>query len=455
MIQAITDHFTRNSDRTFLTDDAGGHAQYAQILPLSDGILRDFDEKARGRKALVFLCVANTIPAVAGYFGLLARGHAVLLLDHGIDPGFLSRLAVTYQPDAIIRADADLEIEWRRNETANVLFEDLSVMLSTSGSTGSPKLARFNWTQLLANAQSIASYLDIGGDEIAFAHLPIHYSFGLSVLHSHFVAGAQLHLSKHSITQREFWQSMRSSGATSLSGVPVSFEIMKRLRHPEDGVPSLRTLTQAGGKLSPDIVREFAQRLAAQNRRLFVMYGQTEAGPRIAYLPPEKASSHSDCIGIPIPGVRVEFDGGDKGELICYSPSVMLGYAQNRGDLALDDRMGGRLATGDIAELTPDGLYRIIGRTSRFLKIYGNRVALDDVEIILKNAALDGACVGKEDWLCIVVENDADAERAKEEVALKLKVPARAIEVRVVNPLPRNSYGKVRYKDLLDLVTGA
>jgi len=333
------------------------------------------------------------------------------------------------------------------------------VLLSTSGSTGSPKLIRFTAAGLGANARAIADYLELDPVERPMCHLPFHYSYGLSIVHSHMAVGATLLLSDHSLMDKGFWTRM-AEGATSVSGVPFHFQVLRQLRLERRAPESLRTLTQAGGKLPPDQVAHWAGVARDKGWRFFVMYGQTEAGPRISWLPPEKAEEKSGAIGIPIPGVRMDLvdEAGRivetqeaEGELVVTSPSVMMGYAQDRADLARGDEMGGRLVTGDLARRDAEGYFHITGRKSRFIKLQGNRVGLEAVEHRLKAMGHEVACVGEDDRLFIVaegVETDTDALRRAAIEAFSF--PAKSITVRAVESLPRTDAGKLRYKDLLD-----
>jgi len=261
--------------------------------------------------------------------------------------------------------------------------------------------------------------------------------------------------------QREFWQRLEASGATSLSGVPFHFEMLHRLGPKRVNFAGLKTLTQAGGKLSPELVTAFTTLAEEKGLSFVVMYGQTEAGPRISYLPPAMARGNPASIGIPIPGVALDLLGedgqpvldGTEGELVCRSPAIMMGYAEGAADLSLGDVMGGRLATGDLARRNGDGSYAITGRKSRFLKLQGNRVNLDDVEGLAKRLGYTAACVGRDNWLCVAIEAGADAAALKQAIITAYTFPPRAVEVKSVAAIPRSESGKVRYKALLDLVS--
>ncbi|RYI97112.1 MAG: AMP-dependent synthetase, partial [Actinomycetales bacterium] len=223
---------------------------------------------------------------------------------------------------------------WRRTAApAPVLHPDLRLLLSTSGSTGSPKLVRLSRENLTSNAHAIADYLDLHGDDRAITSLPLHYCYGLSVLHSHLVRGAGVVLTDLSVVDECFWDLCRRARVTTLSGVPYTFELLHRSGFAEREPGSLRRVTQAGGRLRPEAVREYADTCATRGIDFFVMYGQTEATARMAYLPPALAAAHPDAAGIAIPGGHLRIDSvpdqpADVGEVVYSGPNVMLGYAE-------------------------------------------------------------------------------------------------------------------------------
>ena len=91
-----------------------------------------------------------------------------------------------------------------RHEARYDIHADLGVLVSTSGSTGSPKLVRQSYRGIQANTESIAEYLE-STDERPVTTLPMSYVFGLSVLHSHLHRGARVILTSRSITEKAFW----------------------------------------------------------------------------------------------------------------------------------------------------------------------------------------------------------------------------------------------------------
>ena len=132
--------------------------------------------------------------------------------------------------------------------------------------------------------------------------------------------------------------------------------------------------------------------MAARGGRFFVMYGQTEATARIAYVPPDRLSEKLGSAGIAIPGGRLSIepagagtmDGPVTGEVVYEGPNVMLGYATGSGDLALGDELGGVLRTGDIGYLDEDGFLFLVGRSKRIAKVFGLRINLDEVEAAMR-----------------------------------------------------------------------
>jgi len=398
-------------------------------------------------RRLVLLVGANTVDALVAYLAALAAGHPVLLVP-GDNPAAVSSLVATYDPDVVVRGS---EIEDRRAGSAHALHPELALLLSTSGSTGSAKLVRLSHENLQANAESIARFLGINAEDRAATTLPMHYCYGLSVINSHVLRGATLLLTDRSVTDAEFWAHFRAGRGTSLAGVPYTFDLLDRVGFDRMSLPHLRYVTQAGGRLPAHRVRRYAELGRRNGWDFIVMYGQTEATARIAYLPPELAAEHPQCIGIPIPGgsLRLEplpdWPEPDTGELVYTGPNVMLGYAESASDLSLG-RTVDELYTGDIARRTPDGLFEIIGRRSRFAKIFGLRIDLQRVEDALAQHGVDACCLGGDDRLTVVAAGGADSSDVRRTAARACNLPVQAVRVHVVGELPRLPNGKPDYR---------
>lgn len=411
-------------------DDQGGQIAYGDLETLRS----EWKGRLPGRRLVALFCT-NDVPCLSAYIGLHAAGHVVLLLSAKMSPAARRQLIDRYRIEAVVDGEK-VEI---LSEPENNLHADLTVCLSTSGSTGSPKLVQFSDAQLVSNARSIAEYLKLKEDDVPLCHLPMEYSFGLSVLHSHMAVGAKLLLTNHSVMQKPFWELLQS--ATNFSGVPFHFEMLLRMRLARQELPNLRMLTQAGGRLTPTVAEALYDLASDKGWEFHIMYGQTEAGPRIAWLPFEVMRNNWDKIGRPIPGVSLEL--ADDGELIVKSPSVMLGYANERSDLRLGGQLDGRLHTGDIAEKVED-LYRITGRKSGFIKLQGNRVNLSDIETRLGEAGFRVACVGQDDKLTIF-STDNDLEVVRRAAVELFSFPPRSMDIRYLKSLPRGTNDKTDY----------
>jgi acyl-CoA synthetase (AMP-forming)/AMP-acid ligase II len=242
--------------------------------------------------------------------------------------------------------------------------------------------------------------------------------------------------------------------------VPYSYQILNRLGLSDLNVPSLQTLTQAGGKLESSFVTKFADLMGARGGRFFVMYGQTEATARIAILPSQSISAKLGSAGKAIPGgaISIEIEPGvpapigEVGELVYTGPNVMMGYATSRADLPLGDVLGGVLRTGDMASIDTDGFIYMAGRAKRDAKLYGLRINLDEVEDMLRKHG-PTAIVSRDDKLKIFCEyGDAAAFAGyRRDLATRLQINHLAFEFVRVDKLPTKGSGKIDYQALLSI----
>jgi acyl-CoA synthetase (AMP-forming)/AMP-acid ligase II len=402
------------------------------------------EELALAPRSLVVLKAVNSAESVTTYLALLAGDHVPLLAGEHAD-----RLAATWAADALIDVANGVRVERSLQPTDRFLHPDLALLLSTSGSTGSPKLVRLSHDNLVSNAAAIGSYLGLDAADRGITSLPLHYCYGLSVLHSHLLAGGAVVTTTASVVDRCFAAAMRNHGVTNVAGVPHTFELLERVGPEVVDVPTLRFVTQAGGRMAPERVGEWIERGRRWGIDFYVMYGQTEATARMAYLPPDVAVRHPEAIGRAIPGGQLELrpvDGVPEGvgELVYRGPNVMLGYATSPADLAggagLDE-----LVTGDLARFHPDDeVFEIVGRRSRFVKPFGLRVDLDAVEADLQTAGVEAAVAG-DDTRIITCAPDAPPPRVRHRIVELTGLPANAISV-VTATIPRTASGKVDYE---------
>jgi long-chain acyl-CoA synthetase len=419
----------------------------------------------------LFLC-RNTLNCVSLYINCIARKVVPILIDAEADVELVNTLIRKYRPD-IIFLPADKEYNtceyslnlsyfeysiFRRIDKSFLeLYSNLSLLLSTSGTTGSPKLVRLSYENLLGNASAISQYLKLDKSERAITSLPLNYSFGLSIINSHLYCGASVVVTNESITQRNFWTIFSDFQVTSLSGVPYTFELLKKFRLLDQNLPSLRTLTQAGGKLSEDLAKHFSNLSSRKGLNFYMMYGQTEGTARLSYLDPQYNFLKTGSIGKPIPGGRFQIcdengnlitEPGTPGELIYFGSNVMLGYAESHNDLKLGDINNGKLSTGDIAMFDNEGFYYIVGRKKRFIKLFGNRVNLDELETLLFNNGIISACTGSDNKLIVCLTEECLLDKTKFFLSHRLGIHISAIRIYVVDSIPKSAAGKILYSKL-------
>lgn len=435
-------------------DDAESWITYGDLTSLAV----DWAARLHGQRNLVFIYARNDCESVSALLGALGAGHAVALFDPNLPEAARTEIESIYEPAWVI-GPGHGKLKALQKITGPI-SPVLSILLSTSGSTGSAKLVRLTFSALQRNAEGIADVLGIGEDDVAAGHLPLHYSYGLSVVTSHLIRGARVRLTEASFTDRDFWKAMRVARVTHLPGVPFHYHIMLKLGLERLDVPSLRTLTQAGGALAPALRRKAYDFMEERGGKFFVLYGQTEAAPRMTTLRHEDFLVAPESVGKPLPGCRIEVQAPDelgRGEVIFHGPNVMLGYAESRADLALGDELGGSLRTGDLGMLDADGRLTLTGRAKRSCKLFGLRINLDEVESIA-NVGGPAAVTQSGDRLIIhvastgkVTEDTALMDAIMSRLRARLALPLSSYQARIVSALPRTERGKIDYVALEQL----
>lgn len=457
---------THRDNIAAITDD-GITVKYGDILDFSDLLYSKI-----GHRCLIFALCQNRPDSLCAYISFISNRVVPLLLDDSLDKELLFNLIETYKPEYLwipvsrLHEFSDETVVFSSNEYSLIrlsheiqfpLHDELALLLTTSGSTGSPKLVRLTYANIEANARSIAEYLAISDSDRPITTMPMNYSFGLSIINSHFLVGATVLLTNKTLMEKEFWAFLKRGEATTMSGVPYTYEILKKLHIFKMEIPSIKYMTQAGGKLNPDLNREFAEWALKSNKRFYVMYGQTEATARMSYLPHQFAISKLGSMGIAIPGgVFSIIDDNNNpvegaeivGELVYKGGNVSHGYAECGDDLKKEDENKGILITGDIAKRDSDNFYYIVGRKKRFIKLFGNRVNLDETERLLKNIISDCACTGEDDHMIVYISDISREQEIREYLALKTGINIRGFSIRYIDKIPKNTSGKTIYANL-------
>ena len=460
---------SRYSNRIALTDETGRNYTYNEMIISADTLTLEISERS-----LVFLVCENCTESITAYVGFLRKKIVPVLINPKIDAEMLGILLEAYKPQYIFcpknwHADGKeifvfgkhhlLETE---NKTVPDLNPELAVLITTSGSTGSPKLVMQSYKNIVSNANSIAEYLDIQADDRAITTMPMSYTYGLSIIQSHLLKGARIITTEKTLMDKDFWTLLKEQQATSFGGVPYIYEMLKRLRFGRMELPSLKYITQAGGKLSKELAIEFSEICRDKGIKLIIMYGQTEATARMSYLPWEHAFDKAGSIGIAIPHGKlylVDVNGNEitapdtVGEMIYEGDNVTLGYALNAADLAKPDERHGRLETGDMATRDKDGYFTVVGRKKRFLKIFGNRVNLDEAENMLNKKGFKCVCGGHDDLLKIYIVNadNNTLSQAVDFISSKIELNRSAFKAVSIDEIPRSDSGKVAYAKLEEL----
>lgn len=446
-------------------DSNGAELRYAEISQLSQHIT-----SLVHTRSLCFLLVENNIGGIAWVMSMLdSRLLVPLIINVKTEDTLYKQLLNTYQPTYICAPNhfavqgefIDCKYEYtltKISDTTHTLHCELSHLLPTSGSTGSPKLVRHKYENIEAAGLNIATFFEIKPTDRPLMVLPLYYTMGLSMVFSHLRVGATILITGLSMTDPTFWKFIKEQRATSFTGVPYSFQILNLMRFFRMDLPHLELLTQGGGKMPRDLNLKFAEYCQNNGKRWIATYGQSECTARMAYLPAKWALEKVGSIGIAVPNGELSLidtngtiitDTNTEGEMCYRGKNVTMGYAQKIADLAHDDENNGYIRTGDLAYFDEDGCYYIVGRIGRFLKLYGMRVGLDECEqIIQTELGIECACVGTDEKMLVYITNQDIQNEVKNILVQKTHIVATSFEIRIINEIPKNEAGKKLYSKL-------
>lgn len=442
------------------------------------GDINTFTETIRNliqHRSLLFCLSQNTVGSLFGYISFLLNSIVPVMLDSSINGDFLETLINNYRPQYIwlpndrvnefvnykvIFSKYNYSLVKLEEKNSYALHPDLAMLLTTSGSTGSSKFVRISYENLKVNTRSISTYLAIDEKERPITILPMWYSYGLSIINCHLLKGATILLTSKTLVEKDFWNFFKCQNASSLSGVPYTFQILQKLKFSQMHLPSLKTITVAGGNLNEEVNKYISEYAFNSDKQFFVMYGQTEATARMSYLPPEFAIKKPGSIGRPLPGGEFNLidDNGNEiqdadlvGELVYKGKNVSMGYCLSGHDLMKGDENRGVLFTGDLAKKDEDNFYRLVGRKNRFIKLFGNRINLDEAEDLLTKIIPDCACTGRDDNMCIFITDKTRLAEIKNYIAAKTGIHISAFSVEHCDEIPKNAVGKINYSVLESL----
>jgi long-chain acyl-CoA synthetase len=415
------------------------------------------------KKSVVFAYLDNSIKSIGIFWAVMKSQHTLALLPPNMSIDLKEQLEKIYNPNFIFDFTREEIPYYDLEKENNIRFfkrtypydyeinSKIKLLLSTSGSTGSPKFVKLSERNMISNAFSIASYLPITSTDITPLNLPIHYSYGLSVLTSNSINGGIIICGNEDVLQKTFWENLQIYGYTSLAGVPFIYEMLDRIGFTKNKYSSIKYLTQAGGKLKDGLAKKYAKYCNESGISFFVMYGQTEATARMSYLEPEYVLDKTGSIGKAIPGGKFSIDS-NSGELLYQGENVFGGYVDQPKDLTYFVQPE-KLCTGDLAVVDSEGFYYITGRLKRFVKLFGIRINLDEVETLVdKVMGQTVKCIGINDKLLVVLFDNINMpiDSVIKFISEELKLHLSVIRKQWVAEFPLTHNGKVNYKALTE-----
>ncbi|MBB6479239.1 class I adenylate-forming enzyme family protein [Spirochaeta isovalerica] len=355
---------------------------------------------------------------------------------------------------------SELEFASVRREFPRTIDIDLAEIVYTSGSTGKPKGVMLTHLNLVTNMKAISSYLHMTGNDRMMVILPFTYIYGKSLLLTHVLKEASVVIDNRFVFPNKVLDTMEELEVTGFSGVPSTYMILlNRSTVRERNFSSLRYVTQAGGSMAPVVQEEVVK--AFSPAQLYIMYGATEAAPRLSYLEPEYLFERRGSIGKPVDNVELlvcdsegnELPPGEVGEITARGSNIMIGYWRDPEETAKVLRHG-MYYTGDLGKVDEDGFFYVVGRSKEMIKVKGFRVGIKEIEdaILELEDVVETAVVGVDDpltgeaILALIIPRKKDWN-GKEQIRnhLKKRVPAISqpayIEFR--DSFPKNSSGKI------------
>tara|TARA_Y100001970_G_C14240035_1_gene864322 strand:- start:2407 stop:3828 length:1422 start_codon:yes stop_codon:yes gene_type:complete len=431
------------------------------------------------KRSLIFLFTENSIDSIVGYISFIKSNCVVMLIDPKTKNNEFDLLFQRYSPDFLwcnkktsIKAQKDFfsiafslndfHLLKNKNKISYEIDDHLMLLISTSGSLGDPKCVKLSYKNISQNSLAISKYLKINSNDRAITTLPMSYSYGLSIINTHLNSGASIVLTSKTLLDKLFWKLFVNLKVNNFNGVPFTFEITKKIGFSKIFNENVRYITQAGGRMNNKNIEEITEKSLKTNIKFYVMYGQTEASPRMSYLDMNLWPNKIGSIGMPIPGGNfwLENDKGKKieksnelGELIYSGDNVCMGYSNNFKDLNIKDTNQGKLNTGDVAKKDNDGFYFIIGRKKRMIKLYGERISLDYIEEKLKERNYNVACEGNDDQLFIFFEKKNNTDIDINEISKIINIIPSRLNLKQLEDFPKNESGKILYKNLKKVIS--
>ena len=465
------EHLEKHGETIALISEQNESYSYGQLAELSTDCVRKL------KSGTVCLLICDLSPeTIIFYIGLVRKRITAVMIPESTSEDKLKELIASYSPNYIISNFKLNSIDQKFSvldtyknfpiyenplEKSDLSLQKIAICLSTSGSTGSPKFVKLSRTNLDSNTKSIITALNITKEQITITTMPIHYSYGLSVLNTSLEVGAQLVVTSKQVTSKDFWQLVIDHKVNTLSGVPYIYEQLMRMSTEFLSRTEIKKFTQAGGKLNKLVHEHFIRICSDLEISFYRMYGQTEATARISVLPSDEFAKYEDSIGFAIPGGKLTLidDVGENivmpgriGEICYEGPNVFLGYATNRAQLVTNGTFAPRLKTGDVGYFDTEGRFYVSGRLKRIAKLLGNRINLAEVEDYLLKSGFEAVCVEHDAKLNVVYPADQKSVEPKDLLLGYLKINPQLVSFKMISSIPRLTSGKVDYSSIIQFL---
>ena len=352
-----------------------------------------FFKKIINKKSLLILISSNKITSIIFYIFAIKHDCKIIILDENHSENFIKKTIFKFKPNFIFFPKIKKILKNKKKffiddyalcMTKKIIDKKInkknSIILTTSGTTSNPKFVRLSAENVYENTYQIQKYLKINNKHRTITTLPMAYSYGLSIINTHLEFGGRVYLSNLSPVNINFWKIIKKNKIYSFGSVPAMYEFLKKIKF-EKLIPSgIKYLTVAGGKTNSETLKYLKLICLEKNINFFVMYGQTEASPRISFIDITK-NLKLKSIGKPVSGGKIELIDN---EIVYTGKNVSLGYAESLSDLYLGDVNNGKLFTGDLGIKDDNGYFYITGRKKRISKLFGLRINLDDIQDYLQ-----------------------------------------------------------------------
>ena len=442
------------------------HISFIELENYLNDLAKNFE-----KENLMFLICENNIESILFYLSSIKKKCALVLLEKNITGVNLNNLISKYQPRYIFinkknnynfskfnkkKIYMNYVLMENKKKIKIKLNKDLKILISTSGTTGNPKYIKLTKQNIDSNTLSILKFLKINKNDTTITTLPMNYVYGLSIINTHLFVGAKIVLNNYSVLDKKFWSSLIDNKITNINGVPYLYEILDKIKFLEKDLSSIRFFTQAGGKMGKEMQKKLIDFCLKNKKKIFFMYGAAEATARMGYLPWRYAKDKIGSIGKAIPGGKFWLEDKNRkkikqnkkiGELIYSGKNVSSGYAKNYHDL-YENNESDILRTGDFAKRDEDGFYYLLGRSDKFIKIQGNRLNLEDIEIYTSSFGIKTVCkLNKKNKITIFIEKNIDEKTLLKKIKDKITIHPSNFLIKKINKFPINKNLKISYNN--------